>query len=130
MSRSIIYHKVVHRIQRQHKDIKGTETICDGTFLLFIYVYPSPLKTNITNLSEHICTRLLTFLAWLTHFNKSGGVKFIGHIPPSLRNGAVKQLFSTCKLTANPDIYLSDRLCCKEHGTHMYKTAHLVHAFQ
>ena len=46
MSRSIIYHKVVHRIQRQHKDIKGTETICDGAFLLFIYVYPSPLKTN------------------------------------------------------------------------------------
>ena len=68
MSLSIIYHKVVHRIQRQHKDKKGTETICDGTFLLFIYVYPSPLKTN--KLSEHICTRLLSFLAWLTNFNK------------------------------------------------------------
>jgi hypothetical protein len=37
----------LYRLQRQHKDkTKGRGTICDVPFLLFIYVYPSPLKTN------------------------------------------------------------------------------------
>ena len=34
--------------------------------------------------------------------------------PRSLPNSVVKLLFSTCKLNANPDIYLSEQLCCKE----------------
>ena len=46
MSRSIIYHKVVHRIQRQHKDIKGTETICDDTFFPFYIRIPIPFKNK------------------------------------------------------------------------------------
>ena len=49
------------------------------------------------------------------------GLSLLAILP--LRNDGVKQLFSTCKLNANLDIYLSEQLCCKEDGTHIYKTA-------
>jgi hypothetical protein len=65
----------LYRVQRQHKDkTKGRGTICDVPFLLFIYVYPSPLKTN--NYQTGLIHSLLSF-----HSNYYFLVKIVANAP-------------------------------------------------